>query len=316
MGPPQALDKCIRTLWLWGNLKCCCIPTFLWRALHLSLTRGRLLQRQEGEDGVTLGALQTHFHRLVVLHCRADVPVAVGDRYQGAEVGPSDVLVEEKANQFAVGADGAQLLLVFHCLREERIHRKRFSSRKEERRRRAYPSLGLFKSKPRICLSCECGFEMNFMVWFGFLPPGAKLVPHHPCGKRGRSLFPWCPAPPFGRWCWIQGARRWTGSGSLRGGKEQVRFRQNWLALIWVLLGSAGYLCDIPSLPGASLRWAPCCLGPGPGSSSRCRTRCTPACSFSRTSSGQAEPSSTRRQFALWVRNLFSLQCDLRKIRK
>lgn len=65
---------------------------------------------------MTLGALQTHLHRLVFLHRRADVPVAVGDRYQGAEVDPSDVLVEEKANQFAVRADGAQLLLVFHYL--------------------------------------------------------------------------------------------------------------------------------------------------------------------------------------------------------
>lgn len=132
--------------WLRENLSCCYIPTFCWRALHLSLTRGRLLQRQEGEDSVSLGALQTHFHRLVLLHGRADVPVAVGDRHQGAEVDPSDVLVEEKANQFAVRADGAQLLLVFHCLWEEKIQMKRFNSRKEERRRRAHPPSRLFKS--------------------------------------------------------------------------------------------------------------------------------------------------------------------------
>lgn len=236
MGPPQALGRVhsdtigFERIWNAATFQ----PSFEER-LHLSLTRGRLLQRQDGEDSVPLGALQTHFHRLVVLHCRADVPVAVGDRHQGAEVGPSDVLFEEKANQFAVGADGAQLLLVFHCLREEKIHTKRFNSGKEERRRRAYPSLRLFKSKLRVYLCCKWEFDMNFMVWccfFFFLPPDAKLVPLHPCGKRGRSLFPWCPAPQFGRWCWTQGARRWTGSGSLRGGNKQVGFPENYFALI------------------------------------------------------------------------------------
>lgn len=70
--------------------------------LHLCLTPGFPSQGLHGEDCVALGALLTHFHRLVVIHRCADKPIAVGYRHQGAEVYSGDLFVKEKANHVAV----------------------------------------------------------------------------------------------------------------------------------------------------------------------------------------------------------------------
>lgn len=68
----------------------------------MTLTSGFLFLGLDGEGAVALGALQAHFHRLVVLHCCADVPIVVGDRNQGADVQPSDMFVEEESHHVAV----------------------------------------------------------------------------------------------------------------------------------------------------------------------------------------------------------------------
>lgn len=70
--------------------------------LHLCLTPGFPSERLHGEDCVALGTLLTHFHRLAVIHCCADIPIVVGYRHQGAEVYPSYLFVKEKANHVAV----------------------------------------------------------------------------------------------------------------------------------------------------------------------------------------------------------------------
>lgn len=107
------------------------ISLIFWRGLHLSLTPGVFLQRLDGEACEAFGTFQTHFHWLVVLHRCADVVVAVGDWHQGADIYSSVMFVEEKSDHVAVRADGFQLLLVFHCLWEEKINIRRLNSHEE-----------------------------------------------------------------------------------------------------------------------------------------------------------------------------------------
>lgn len=78
------------------------------------------------EGSVACGVLQAHFHRLVVLPCCADVPVAEGDGHKGADVQPAVVLVEEESHHVAVRADSRQTLFVVHRLRSEKINVRRF----------------------------------------------------------------------------------------------------------------------------------------------------------------------------------------------
>lgn len=66
---------------------------YLWQVLTLTL---------DVEGSVASGVLQAHLHRLVVIFCCADVPVAVGDRHEGADVQPGVVFVEEETHHVAV----------------------------------------------------------------------------------------------------------------------------------------------------------------------------------------------------------------------
>lgn len=92
----------------------------------MALASGFPLQGLDGEGLVALGAAQAHGHGPVVLRCCADVPAAEGHRDQGADVPPSDVFVEEKPHQVAVGGDVAQAVLVLHCLQREKTNIRRF----------------------------------------------------------------------------------------------------------------------------------------------------------------------------------------------